>query len=57
LRDPVNFNISYYGDLERVALEILSINSTDSGFNKYQGIPFHLTESIKCNYNLLPYGN
>jgi hypothetical protein len=55
LRDPINFGFNIYGTLKYVALEILKLNSTDAGYNKYQGIPFD--SELQCNYTILPYGN
>ena len=58
MRDPINFGFDYYGDSLRIALKILRINSTDLGYNKYQGILKYPndTELLKCNFNLFPYG-
>jgi len=62
LRDPDNFALSYYGppgDSQRIAVEIKKLNSTDTGFNKYQAILkdfINGMESLQCNYNILSYG-
>ena len=59
LRDPTNFCFSYFGgDTGPLALEILKLNSTDTGLNKYQASfrSSNGTESLRCNYNILSYG-
>jgi hypothetical protein len=59
LIDPINFDFSFFGgETGPLALEILKLNSTDTGLNKYQAsLKFtNGTESLKCNYNILAYG-